>query len=290
MSFLYANPGHGNLFTHIKDANYTEETSSLFITGIGFGTAISQENNVPSGIKELWAKLDYYQRRLWSGYIVSFTGGDKTCGVIGNDGNSSQCRIMINGEQKFVYYPTKSIVHNYYVHIVSDAVEGVFEFYSSGELLYSFSGDVLGGADITKFSVGSANDRSGRVSNIIVADTKLGFTEDVITLPISVTSTNMTDNGDGTYSALNSGEYIKQTIDSAAIRQLCTASTVITGVCIAGRPGYYTGEGIDTMEAMNENTVLGESTLSPVEASITYGLRMNTPIGTFNGTYGWRAK
>jgi hypothetical protein len=165
----------------------------------------------------------------------------------------------------------------------------VFEVWESEELKYSFTGNVGNGEDLTDCLFRSTY-KNKLISQIIISDSPIKWTESVIILPTSISAT-MTDNGDGTYTATNSGEYVKQTIDGDALRNLYSDNTVITGICVAGRPAYRDGEGIDTMQAIEGDTVFGECGLDINEyTSIMYGKRVNMPISTVSGTYGWKAK
>lgn len=288
MSFLYLNPGYGNLFDNISQTPFTQSTSVGSKTGLCFHSCGQREIIFPTPLDEVWAKVDIYIVREWQQMRICIQGNSKYADFY-MPNNTDYYQVRVNGSNKFGQYTTRNEWLTVLMHVKSGVSDGVYEFWLNGVKLFSFVGDVLGQELATKFFIISDGDKK-QFSQIIVSDSPIKWTENVIVLPTSI-STNMTDTGDGTYSATNSGEYIKQTIDVNALRNSYPDNTVITGICVAGRPAYHDGEGIDVMQAIEGDTVFGECQLSYNEnISITYGKRVNMPISTVSGTYGWKAK
>lgn len=289
MSFLYLNPGYGNLFNEAGQNSYTQVLNADSKTGKSFYSCGTRTVTLPANLKEIWVRYDYH----------SLSGNYNGTSNVTVKSTNRNARIN-HGSYAYdiVYYlhdiekgrhSTTAKWNRFLIHIKTGVEDGVFEIWEGEIVKCSFSGNVLNGENILTCNFYS--DTSNKpYSQIIVSDSPIKWTENVIILPTSISAT-MADNGDGTYSATNSGEYVKQTIDRDALRNLCTDNTVITGICIAGRPAYRDGEGIDVMQAVEGDTVLGECSLYTNDyTSITYGKRVNMPISTVSGTYGWKAK
>mgnify|MGYP006872999315 CR=1 FL=1 len=289
MAYLYINPGHGNLFPSKTQQSYATQTSSTYTrTGVAFGLCgTCYLPDPPVGTKEIWAKFDNYAGANTNDGYFTVSSATKTCQV--RTGGATKT-VWVNNANKGTF--VASILGYVLVHLISDATNGLFEVYERGVLGFTFSGNVLGGEDITSLSF-TALYASIQYSNIIVSDTEIDKTENVITLPVSATDATMTDNGDGSYSASSAGEYVKQTVDKASLKQTYNADkTIITGVALAGRPAYYDGEGLYHMEALADNTVLSEEELTANDGaySIISATSVSCSIDELANQYGWRAK
>lgn len=288
MSYLYLNPGYGNLFDSVLDqASYTQVLNADSETGKSFHSCGRRAVTFPTPMSEIWLRCDYRPYGNSGLFEVDIRSASWFHCVYHSNG-SNTISLYLNSRNVSSYY-FGSRWQRFLMHLKSDLTNGVFEVWEDEDLKYSFTGNVGNGEGITDCLFTSTHSDKN-ISQIIISDSQINWTENVIIIPTTLSST-MTNNGDGTYSATSSGEYVNQTIDSASLRNICSANTVITGLCIAGRPAYSDGVGIDTMQAMADNTVVGECQLSSSSAkSIFFGDRVNKPIGTISGTYGWKAK
>ena len=288
MSFLYLNAGYGNLFDTASQDTFTQNKNVANTTGLSFSNFGTRTINIPN-LNEIWVRIDLCNNDYWQkSQSLSVKSANRKVHIAPTDFSSKNMGCYINGNEQ-TRFTTKTGWTRILLHVKSGVTDGIYEVWENEILKCSFTGNILNGEDVTICEfVNSSTERA--ISNIIVSDSPIKWTENVIVLPTSISAT-MTDNGDGTYSASNSGEYVKQTIDGNALRNSHPDNTVITGICVAGRPAYYDGEGIDVMQVIEGDTVLGERQLSYNEnISITYGKRVNMPISSVGGTYGWKAK
>lgn len=78
-------------------------------------------------------------------------------------------------------------------------------------------------------------------SNIIISDAEVREDEKVAVLPASAVDTDMTDNGDGSYSATVEGQYFLQTLDADDLISSYGGASTVTGLYLSGNPAYATG-------------------------------------------------
>lgn len=289
MSFLYLNPGYGNLFERVSQDGYIQITNSDSITGKAFHSCGTRVITFPTGLSEIWLRYDFYPVSTTVDAGFSVNSNSKNVQMFTSfDYNSMRPqRVYLNSSEKG-NFGLSSKWNHYLVHIKSGVSDGVCEIWENEDLKFSFTGNVLNGEQMLNCDILSTGNK--QFSQIIISDTEIKWTENVIVVPTTISGT-MTDNGDGTYSATEAGQYVNQTIDNASLRESFPDNTVITGFCIAGRPAYYDGNGIDTMQATDNNNVIGECQLTSSSAkSIYFGERVNKPISNISGTYGWKAK
>ena len=276
MSYKYINPGYGGLFDSFSAAaGYTQEShATRSKTGVLFTTSESTATkNLPAG-KEFWLKYDItITSGGTDGTILRFDSASSYCGFYART-NALSLYPVINGSQlsSAVYtMASNSLPETFLIHIVSNASSGVFEVWANGVKVYDYSGNILSGADIASFSFWCSSSKK-HFSNIICSDTEIGQAENVLILPATISST-MTDNGDGTYTANNSGEYISQTVNSSSLT--IPATSTIKGIAVAGVPAYYDGEGISQLAAKIDGTTVETLDLT---TNSTLGVMYSTEV------------
>ena len=91
------------------------------------------------------------------------------------------------------------------------------------------------------------------ISNLILSDEDISPREQVVTLPVKATQTNMTDCGDESYEATAAGQEILQTVDTASLITQYGADSRVTGISLLGNPAYRTAEGLCALTAIEKS-------------------------------------
>ena len=99
------------------------------------------------------------------------------------------------------------------------------------------------------------------VSNIIISDEEINEKEQIVILPVSATDTDMTNNGDGSYTATTEDQYILQTVDVTNLITKLGGKSEVTSIVLAGLPAYKTSDGLSSLTSLeNINNSLVEGT------------------------------
>ena len=132
-------------------------------------------------------------------------------------------------------------------------------------------------------------------SNIIISDAEVRPEEKVAVLPVSSIDTDMTDNGDGSYSATAAGQHFLQTIDPSALISSYSGASAVTGLYLSGNPAYTTGAALTKAIACGGKdgniSDIAETTLKTDAASkALIGGRVSMTLEDLRGyEFGWKA-
>jgi len=259
------------LFQNTPGTNWEETTDKKYTkTGVGFGCGETVTlPDIPTGIKEMWAKYDKWNSNYGRGCLFKFKTASTYCGTDG--GQNSYPQIYVNGTRKVNEWMfVEGAVNTVWLHLKSDANDGIFEIFINGAKKYEFTGDILHGEDITEICLQTYN-KYHYISNIIVSDSPIALTEQVVTIPCTIT-TDMTKNEDGSYNATA----VNQTLEYAINASSFDAETKFTGVNIAARNCIKDGEGVDEFEFLEGNTSLDTQTIPTAEnCGLSYGITLN---------------
>ena len=268
--YRYINPGYATLFPNYIDEalkQLTDSTQSK--TGVSFwGDGYGELQNIPVSTKELWIKVDYYTLTTSQTPKIYIRTENTYCAVDNN-------KIYVNGTNKTTHSASiKERIDTIWLHLKSDATNGVFEVWVRGTKQYEFIGDVLHGEDIKKIHLSSGTlyeNRRCSISNIIVSDSPISLTEQVVTIPCTITA-DMTKNEDGSYSATAVNQSLEYAIDASEF----DAGTKFTGVNIAARNCIRDGEGVNNLEFLEGATSLDTQTIPTAEnCGLSYGITLN---------------
>ena len=133
------------------------------------------------------------------------------------------------------------------------------------------------------------------ISNLILSDEDISLREQVVTLPVKATQTNMTDCGDGSYEATAAGQEILQTVDTASLITQYGADSRVTGISLLGNPAYRTAEGLCALTAIEKSggtvTEYGRHVVEQNPTSIVMdGRKTSLRISELSERqFGWRA-
>ena len=133
------------------------------------------------------------------------------------------------------------------------------------------------------------------ISNLILSDEEISPREQVITLPVKETQTNMTDYGDGSYEATAANQELLQTVDVAALSTQYGGDSRVTGISLLGNPAYRTAEGLCALTALEKSggnvTEYGRHVVEQNPNSTVMDTRaVSMTIAELTGRqFGWRA-
>ena len=133
------------------------------------------------------------------------------------------------------------------------------------------------------------------ISNLILSDEEISPREQVITLPVKETQTNMTDCGDGSYEATAANQEILQTVDVTSLITQYGADSRVTGISLIGNPAYRTAEGLYALTAIEKSggtvTEYGRHIVEQNPTSIVMdGRKTSLRISELSERqFGWRA-
>lgn len=150
----------------------------------------------------------------------------------------------------------------------------------------------MGGDDFSQVSLTLNNTKFNGIGELIISDEYFPPSEKIIALPVANTTTDMTDNGDGSYTATAEGQTLMQTIDTAQLLTQIGEGNTLTGFALIGNPAYYDGDGLSRLASMRgstekENVALPTDTAGKILSSWSD----NVPQTDFaNLSLGWKAK
>lgn len=173
-----------------------------------------------------------------------------------------------------------------YMKIFSNAENGIFELYVDGLLFYSYTGDVLHGADIANVAF-----RNGQISSLIISDEEFLKTEKICVLTPKTTTATMTDNGDGSYTATAENQNVLQTFDIDDLTTKVNGGTV-TGLVMVGNPAYCVDGDLGNITAMKGTSEKGTKELPTVTDKpvlVSWSENLN-PAALDGVQMGWKAK
>jgi len=264
MSFKYINPGYAKLlndvFTQNTNASRNPESGGLNIIGNSNVNAILP---IPAATKTLYMSFGLY-RTGWGNncdFLAVNAAGLKKTGLSMSDHLGVE-RYVINGSstQLSKLYSLNNTYNKYHIKIVSHATEGVLQIIFNGQHIVNLTNqNIMDGDDITGVYFSMSWD--AYVSNIIISDEPISPTEKIIALPVSATTTDMQDNGDGTYTATEAGQTVMQTVDAASLAATIGEASKITGICAIVNPAYYDGDGLSSIKAMKGEAEQGSFAL-----------------------------
>lgn len=236
MSFLYINPGYSELTdTASLDKSYTTTNSTYnpynsvsFVTGAtNCNLQISLNNE-----KEYWLKYGIYrQQHTTTSTNISIidTSANK---LIIDDSN-----IILNSTTLSTYSYAESSYIEFEIHIKSDATNGIIEFWENNNtLLYSYSGNVFSGNNISSVLFPTSTLNKYYISNIIINDTGRIGAEKIGILSYKSIDTDMTKDSNNNYESNVAGSHYYITPDKTAFisnKNLHANEVEITGVNIA---------------------------------------------------------
>ena len=263
MSFKYINPGYPRL----GGADFDHQTGNINpVNNIYCYSDIVGSIDFPSDCNEIWAKADFYNRNnSWYGEIgvgnpvSSGTGRNSTYPFYGFFRNEYRPCYCIGGDAIILsQIPSLETGRQYSVLVhCKNGENGFLLIYLNGLLIYSYSGIVTWPAHKITWRNAKGNIS---VHNIIVSDEEISLSEQVYVVPAKTTETTMTESN-GTYTASEVGQTLKQTVDTdALVAKVGSSDIKITGVGFHSS-ALFDGEGLTKLGFLNGDIEVSEESL-----------------------------
>ena len=258
MAFKYINPGYAELLSVKDGVTVTGEQYSK--TGVSFWQPTYYKGlNLSEVPPELYGRFDMYIKDTEKGgnAKLSFAIGSykiieaekfrSTWKIRGNNNNE----MLVTGDAVRV----KAICTVWFHVRAGENNDGVFHAMIDEREVCNKRKEHIGyltNSDANTIAILTKNDDI-LISNLILSDEGISPREQVITLPVKETQTNMTDCGDGSYEATAANQEILQTVDVAALSAQYGADSRVTGISLIGNPAYRTAEGLCALTAIEKS-------------------------------------
>lgn len=255
MSFKYINPG----YISICDKTSREHSSGnddKFSSGIYTSPNADFYINIPTNIKSLYAITEIQYTRSCSNrmfYINNGTFFNQSNVFFANTSNAS-INMDSNIHRMYIEYNFSS---------TTSETNGSAIAYFDGKKILENDNISLPNTGIFYMSKGT--DYGVLMSGIIISDEKLDINEKVMILTSANTTTDMTSNSDGTYTATAIGQSIMQTINNPSV-----GISKITGLAVAANPGYYVDSGLTMLVGQSK---IGDTVTEHGIKSLTPGMK-----------------
>lgn len=189
------------------------------------------QTNYPSGNGIVINKSDYY---IYFYYLA----GNSTYTI---GGNRQRYAETIRDNLGLLVNQVNTIYFHCKMPSSSSADDGLLEIYANGKLMVSTSKYVgFHAADREMTLVLSSNNAVAPLSNIIVSDEPFDKRESLVRVPLKSVTTDMKDNGDGTYTATEAGQTLLQELDVPALIEAHGGTSDVTAILSVASPAYRT--------------------------------------------------
>ena len=286
MPFKYINPGYAELLAEssmktTKSTTYNP-TNGTAMKGSGDGYYY-----LPSGCSEVWVRFEFYCDTSYTWQLNCYIGSNQSKNGFYRNGKDDSKAYFQGAATKIQGTPDYAC-HAVWMHCKAGS-DGLLEICIDGVEAFSKTGEVTWANQYVYFK--SAN-TSLCLSNIIISDHEIAKSEEVYILTPKTTETDMSESS-GVYTANAENQYVRQTVDVAALKAKAGSDTVfVTGLAVAAVPAYYEGDGLSSLAATKndtemENVVLSTSSKAGILASWAETMSADA---LSNLKLGWKAK
>ena len=315
MSFKYINPGYAGL---LQNQNPSYKANVVNATGkskTGKAFTCRQFNffKIPSTLAndEIWLKCDAYITKKRSLYFgegygtnslqngVNFSMGDSSFSLyIWYSHYSSQLTSIYYTDDIAAETGLKlDAINSIWLHIkYGDAGTGFLELQINNKRFDKIQDRKFSADDKTFGVIDTYASNTACFSNIIVSDEYVDPYEEIISLPITSTETDMTFNSDTEiYTATATNQTLMSSVDLETVINDYGSDSKVTGIALIGNPAYE-ADGIVTnltsLTKANETVTEHETiTLSSTSTdAIGSSITTDTTLANLAGIqYGWKA-
>lgn len=268
MAFKYINPGYVSLL----DSGASEPTQIADKRRSKTGVAFTQINsNVGITLPdfkegdEFWGKFDFFVPpptsiiyiNLYipgtydSGFYFSYpTSGNGTISLIQRANGSAP--TMASGSFATIGFEWNAINTITFHAILGNSSTAKLEVFIGDNKFVSTGYGMPYLASYSKKARLYSDKYAVFFSNIIFSNEEISPKEQIITLPISQTITDMTVGEDGIFIADTANQSLLQSVDVTQLIENYGASSAITGIALVGNPAYKTREGLANLTALSK--------------------------------------
>ena len=260
MSFRYINPGYVALLEETSKNAVQVKNSSYCSNGVGYYKLNTTQilNCDYANSDEFFAKFDFYfpDNESFDIYLYPFN-------------TWSGLKISCNSSASYVYLvyqsSTNKSVSNENTNLKRQTINTIYYYanWATNEVLVKVNGKTI--FSIQNYSrmpyrqqnyiVLTGGSATAPISNIIISDEYIDPKEQVISLPISSTESDMTfDSETGIYTATATNQSLLSAVNVDALAEEYGSDSQVTGVALVGNPAYKTAEGLSSLTAFSKDS------------------------------------
>ena len=315
MSFRYINPGYAELLTFrnadtetVKNETYNKINGVSFTTSGDYNYFTLPENNI-----EFYCLFNMFfpnkvsYNGLYYGVAVGSNYYSNRTGLIFYTLSASTSDLSIkmaydNSVISVATIPNYNTagIQNFWLHVRRKTTEsintGLIELsIDRGKTIISKEFD----SSITLYQNLNFSLRTNFISNIIISDEYISPKEQIISLPISATESDMTfDSETGIYTATATNQSLLSAVNVNSLSAEYGSDSTVTGIALVGNPAYKTAEGLSSLTAFSKDNSAnvveyGTYALGSDSSGIISGSQIfsDTKIADLqNLKFGWIAK
>ena len=267
MSFKYLNPGFPGLLDTTSGVLVEDEKCSR--TGVGFWQPNTEKGvKFPTYPQELYCKFDfflYYDTSSNTDYSIIVRTNYPYCGIslkkskayvdfeyhvrsydytiaYGNE------TAKLQDEGNLRLNQVNTVCFHYKPSTSSSSNDSVIEIFVNGKRKVRSSryAEFPSSSEGVTMAFSSSN-AIAPLSSILLSDEPFDMRESLVRVPVKSVTTDMTDNGDGTYTTSEVGQTLLQELDVPALLEAHGATSDVTGILSVASPACRT-------EALNQLT------------------------------------
>ena len=289
MSFKYLNPGVPRLLDTTNGVLVEDEKCSR--TGVGFWQPNTEKGvKFPAYPSELYCKFDFflhYDTSSDTDYSIIVRTNYPYCGI-----SLKKSKAYVDFEYHVRSYDytiaygdetaklqdegnlrlnqVNTVFFHYKPSTSSSSNDSVIEIFVNGKRKVQSSryAEFPSNSEGVTMAFSSSN-AIAPISNIILSDEPFDMRESLVRVPVKSVTTDMTDNGDGTYTATGAGQTLLQELDVPALIEAHGATSDVTGILSVASPAYRT----DALNVLTHIEKTGD-TLTEYESA---------DVGTYEG-------
>ena len=318
------NPGYGEIYDAgnletIKSQIYNPTNGVAFKKSTNLSKELFLKINLPEGLRnDLYFKFDLFVETTSN--LTDLYFGDYRSGVIEN--KAWMTALKINSGKAYITYSSYSYGNGQkinanklnkfwaHIHFGADNSESYSElkvndnstekiFFSSNQYANYYPFDSSYKEFIIYFPSTSYAGNYASISNLFISDEYIDPKEQIISLPISSTESDMTfDSETGIYTAMATNQSLLSAVNVNSLSAEYGSDSTVTGIALVGNPAYKTAEGLSSLTAFSkdnsENVVeYGTYALGSDSSGIISGSQIfsDTKIADLqNLKFGWIAK
>ena len=274
MSFRYVNPGYAEWLSSRNGAITEQNSTYNSNNGVVMKSADNDYVEI-NNITEIYFKFNLL-------FLASASFRYNSYGIMFRSGNGESASHktgmrFIRSDQSWTYQPyvygyyddtafdtgltlpsLKSENHSIWCHIKMKTAEGaeagLIEIsIDKGKNIVQKSFDSVANFYSNKLFIHLPSDC--RVSNIIISDEYIDPKEQIISLPISSTESDMTfDSETGIYTATAENQSLLAAVNVTSLIEEYGSDSTVTGVARVGNPAYKTAEGLSSLTAFSKDS------------------------------------
>ena len=312
MAWRYVNPGYSKLIQYINNSSSLTNIIDASKSKTGVAYTNSSDTNrysfstIPAN-SEYWIKANFYCATVLYPKFMEYYSGDAQNGIY-LAGNTSSCSIyyyagnslytLLSNAAQALTGIKANAVNTIWIHVKYGAVgEGFIELQINNkqfDRIYPTKALSRGSGDFEYVISGNS---SVCFSSVIISDEEISPYEELVRLPVTSTTTDMSACDGGGYIASDTSQTLLQAVDTTALEVEYGSDAKVTSIALVGNPAYEVDEVLTKMTSLtktggvtteHETIQLSHESDSVIVSSFTTA--SDTTLGDLsNWQFGWKA-